>query len=78
LSRNPVLEANENEDEQLKIENMIKVEDIITHQEKNNEVQQLKNRLVSNHNIYYKRKKNISEKFSIEFIKNIHKNMYQL
>jgi len=76
LSRNPVLEANENEEEQLKIVNLIKVEDIITDQEKNKEVQQLKNRLVSNHNIYYKRKKIIlSEKFCIEFIKNVHKNM---
>lgn len=76
LSRNPVLEANENEDEQLKIVNLIKVEDIIIDQEKNKEVQQLKNRLESNHNIYYKRKKIIlSERFCIEFIKNVHRNM---
>lgn len=80
LSRNPVLEANENEEEQLKIVNLIKVEDIITDQEENKEVQRIKNKLVSKHNVYYKRirKKEkilLSEKFCVEFIKNIHENM---
>lgn len=55
LSRNPVLESNENEDEQLKIVNLIKIEDIITDQEKNKAVQQIKNKLIEKHRVYYKK-----------------------
>ncbi|CAK1600487.1 unnamed protein product [Parnassius mnemosyne] len=38
LSRNPVLESNENTDERLKIVNLIKLEDIFTDQNKNKEI----------------------------------------
>jgi len=74
-----VLEHYENEDEQLKIVNLIKFEDIFSDQNKNNELQKNKNRLISKHSIYYKkiRKKEkiiLSEAFSIELIKKMHKN----
>lgn len=80
LSRNPVLESEENKDEQLKIVNLIKLEDILTDQEKNEEVQDRKNKLISKYNVYYKkvRKKEkiiLSEEFSVKLIKNIHENL---
>ena len=56
LSRNPVLETNQNEDEQLKLVNLIKVEDI-TDQEKNKAIEQTKNKLIEKHRIYYYKKK---------------------
>lgn len=52
LSRNPVLEADKNEDEQLKIVNLITLEDIITDQKKNKAIQQIKNKLIEKHRIY--------------------------
>ena len=42
LSRNPVLESEENTDEQLKIVNLITLEDIVMDQNKNEEIQQKK------------------------------------
>jgi len=38
LSRNPVLDSNENEKEQLKVVNLIKLDEILADQEKNEEV----------------------------------------
>lgn len=77
LSRNPVLEPNENEDEQLKIVNLIKSEEIISDQEKNEDLQIEKKKMIQKNKIYYKkiRKKEkivLSEKLSVEFIKKIH------
>lgn len=61
LSRNPVLEPNENQEEQLKV-NLIKLKDIKEDQEKNEYLQSRKEKkLKSDHNKYYKksRKKTI-------------------
>lgn len=55
LSRNPVLQAYENKDEVLKTVNLIKLEDIITDQEKNEKLQCEKNTVIMKNNIYYKK-----------------------
>jgi len=57
LNRNSVLKSDENIDEQLKVVNWIKLEDILTHQNKNEEVQHNKSRLIEKHNIYFKKLK---------------------
>lgn len=77
LSRNPVLEPNENQDEQLKIVNTITLEDILKDQEKNENIQSQKNKLITKNNVYYKKLKKtekiiISERFSIQFMKDVH------
>ena len=77
LSRNPVLEAHENKDEILKLVNLIQLKDIIADQEKNEELQQKKDRMILKNRIYYKKIKTkekiiLTEKFSKEFIKKIH------
>lgn len=77
LSRNPVLEPNENEDEQLKIVNLIKSEEIISDQEKNEDLQIEKKKMIQKNKIYYKKIREkekivLSEKLSVEFIKKIH------
>lgn len=80
LSRNPVLEANKDIHEQLKIINLITLNDILADQEKNENIQQYKKNLLYKNKIYYKRIKKqekilLSEEFSIKFIKLIHENM---
>lgn len=80
LSRNPVLESHENKDEQLKVVNLIKLEEIIEDQNKNQEIQNRKNKLTEKLQIYLKKIKNkekiiLSEEYSIEFIKRVHKYM---
>lgn len=80
LSRNPVIEANKDIHEQLKIINLITLNDIITDQEKNENIKKYKNILMYKNNIYYKRIKKqnkilLSEEFSVKFIKLIHENM---
>lgn len=80
LSRNPVLEPDENMDEQLKIVNLIKLKDILEDQDKNEDIQRRKDRLISKHDVYYKKVKKkekiiLSERFSTDFIKNIHENL---
>lgn len=80
LSRNPVLESYENMDEQLKIVNFIRLKDIVTDQEKNEDIQHRKDKLILKQDVYYKKVKKkekiiLSEKFSMEFIKNIHENL---
>ncbi|CAK1595115.1 unnamed protein product [Parnassius mnemosyne] len=80
LSRNPVLESNDNTDEQLKIVNLIKLEDIVKDQNKNEEIQNNKNKLIEKQSIFYKkiRKKEkiiLSEELSIKLLKNIHENL---
>lgn len=80
LSRNPVLEADENKDEQLKVVNLIALEDILTDQKNNEEIKYKKNRLIEKQNVYLKRIKNrekiiLSEQFSIRLLKTIHENM---
>lgn len=76
LSRNPVLTSNENENEQLKVVNLIKQEDIITDQNNNEEIQNNRDKLIKKNEIYLKKEKIIlSEEFSLIFLKNIHKNL---
>lgn len=80
LSRNPVLESDENTDEQLKVVNMVKLEDIIKDQNKNEEIQNKKTKFIEKHNIYFKKIKvkekiMLSEEFSKELIKKIHQNL---
>lgn len=55
LSRNPVLESNQNEEEQLKVVNLINLEDILKDQEKNGEVKTMKNIIVKNGICFKKR-----------------------
>lgn len=80
LSRNPVLGLEENKEEQLKIVNLIKLEDIIIDQKRNGDIQNRKTKLNTKHNVYYKKVKKkekivLSEEFSIKLIKNVHKTM---
>lgn len=74
LSRNPVLEAHENEDEQLKLVNLIKLNTIIEDQWNNENLQKNKNKMILKDNVYYtkiktKEKIVLSEDFSIKLIK---------
>lgn len=80
LSRNPVLSANGDLDDTLKIVNLIKLTDIISDQEKNEELQNKKNSLIFKNNVYYKKFKNsekiiLTEEFSKQLIQNVHENM---
>lgn len=77
LSRNPVLEPSENQEEVLKVVNLVKLEDILSDQDKNDDLRQNKNKLNFKNNVYFKqigRKEKIilSEDFSKKIIKNIH------
>lgn len=77
LSRNPVLQPNENEDESLNILNLITLEDIQNDQEKNEELNAKTNKVIQKDKIYYKKigKKDkiiLTEEVSKQFIKNIH------
>jgi len=67
LSRNPVLE----------IVNLIKSEEIISDQEKNEDLQIEKKKMIQKNKIYHKKIREkekivLSEKLSVEFIKKIH------
>ena len=80
LSRNPVLESNENTEEQLKIVNLISLQDILSDQNKNEEIQNKKNKLIQKQNIYFKKIKKkekiiLTEEFSVKLIKKIHENL---
>lgn len=55
LSRNPVLESDENTDKQLKVMKLIKLEDILTDQNKNEELQNNNSKLIEKHNIFFKK-----------------------
>lgn len=77
LSRNPVLDPIENEEETLKIVNLLKLEDIKKDQEQNS-IEKNKKDIVSRDGIYYRKMKNkekiiISEEFSKIIIKEVHK-----
>lgn len=77
LSRNPVLQSNENEDESLKILNLITLEDIYNDQKRNVELKEKTNKIIQKNKISYRRIGNkdriiLSEEFSHQFIKNIH------
>jgi len=78
LSRNPVLGCQEDEDDQLKIVNLIRIEDIYEDQKKNEDIKTDKDKLFFKKNLYYKRVKKkekiiLSEEFCKKFIENTHK-----
>lgn len=80
LSRNPVLDPNDNLEEQLKIVNIITLENILKDQKQNIEIQMKKDKFISRDNIIYKKQKYkekiiLSEKFSIQLLKDIHENL---
>lgn len=80
LSRNPVLEPEENKEEQLKIVNLITLEDIIMDQNKNKDIQTNKDKIIQKQNVYYKKIRNkekiiITERFSIKLIQQVHKDL---
>lgn len=57
LSRNPVLEPNDNTEDFLKIVNLINMQDIKKDQDTNINVQDGKSKFILENNIYYKNKK---------------------
>lgn len=78
LSRNPVLEPQENEKDILKVTNLIKIEDILKDQIKNKDIQHNTNKLIFKNNLYYKkiRKKQkiiLTEKLCKTLIEDTHK-----
>jgi len=79
LSRNPVLESVDNTEETLRIVNTIKMQEIKKDQDENIALKELKKKIIDEHGIIYKQSKNkkkivLSEKLSIELIRNIHIN----
>gem|GEM_PF-1416539 len=77
LSRNPVLEPNENSDDILRIANLVNWEDIKNDQRKCTELKSNNNKLILKNGIYYKKSKRrdkilLSEEFSKTLLKNIH------
>lgn len=77
LSRNPVLESNENVDDVLKVINLISIEDIKNDQLKNLYIQNNKRKLLWENGIYFKKykKKNkilLSEELCKNLIRNVH------
>ena len=77
LSRNPVLEPEENEDEILRIVNLIKFEEIENDQKENENLKTAQRNIYQKNNIYYKKTKDrskiiLSEDFSKSLIKKVH------
>lgn len=80
LSRNPVLEPEDNKEEILKIVNLIQIEEIMTDQEKNEAIEKNKEILIHKNKIYYKKIKKqekiiLSEEFSKKLIKQVHEDL---
>lgn len=79
VQRNRVLEATANEDGQLKMVDLIKIEGILADQKTNEDMQNIRNRLVEN-NVYFKkaRKKEkivLQGGFNLKVFKAIHENL---
>lgn len=79
LSRNPVLESDKNTDELLKVVNLVKLQDILIDQNKNEDIQRNKNKLIEKNKVYLRKVRKrekiiISEEFSIKLLKEVHKN----
>jgi len=55
LSRNPVLEPNENKEGVLKIINIMKIDEIKIDQEKNKMIQKIRQKLIEKDGIFYKK-----------------------
>lgn len=80
LSRNPVLESEDNKEELLKIVNLIQIKDIVEDQEKNETIKEKKQNLIHKNKIYYKKIKKhekiiLSEEFSKKLIKKVHEDL---
>ncbi|KPJ14174.1 Retrotransposable element Tf2 155 kDa protein type 1 [Papilio machaon] len=80
LSRNPVLDENDDSDDRLKLVNMITLNEIVTDQENNLNIQNNKSNLILKDRVYYKKIRNrekiiLSENFSKILIKDVHENM---
>ncbi|EFN62039.1 Retrotransposable element Tf2 155 kDa protein type 1, partial [Camponotus floridanus] len=77
LSRNPVLNPDDNTEEKLKIVNFINMKEIMEDQKTNEEIQEKREKLFEENGLYYKKTKNnkkilLTESFSINFIKDVH------
>lgn len=77
LSRNPVLEDNDNDEEILKMVNLITLDDIKADQQKNEKIKVKKPKLIERNGILYKKNRNrekviLSEEASVRLIKEIH------
>lgn len=77
LSRNPVLDPEDNKEEILNIVNLIQIDDIKTDQEKNETIKNKNKHLEQKNGIFYKRARNkdkiiLTEEFSKRLIKEIH------
>ena len=77
LSRNPVLEPQEDENDKLKVVNLINLENILEDQKKNKDIKPNINRLNFKDNLYYKKARNkekivLSEEFSKKLIEDTH------
>ncbi|KAK9886172.1 hypothetical protein WA026_015683 [Henosepilachna vigintioctopunctata] len=77
LSRNPVLDAEEDEEDKLKVVNLIKLEDILRDQDHNTAIKNNMDKLNFKNNLYYKKTRNrdkilLSEEFCKHLIKKIH------
>lgn len=77
LSRNPVLEDNDKDEEILKIVNLITLDNIKADQQKNDKIRKIKNKLIERNGILYKKNRNrekiiLSEESSVKLIKEIH------
>ncbi|CAH2085844.1 unnamed protein product [Euphydryas editha] len=80
LSRNPVLESEDNKEDLLKIVNLIQIKDIVEDQEKNENIIEKKHNLIQKNKIYYKKIKKhekiiLSEEFSKKLIKKVHEDL---
>jgi len=78
LSRNPVLEPQEDEEDKLKIVNLIKIEDIIQDQKGNKKLANNRDNLIFENNLYHRKERKkkkivLSEEFCKKLIENIHK-----
>lgn len=77
LSRNPVLDPSDNTDDVLKVINLINLVDIKYDQNKNQDLQNERNKLILENQIYYKRNKRgkkivLSDEFCKTLLKNVH------
>lgn len=78
LSRNPVLEPQEEEEDKLRIVNLIQLEDILEDQKNNQDIQPKKDKLIFKNHLYYAKARNkekiiLSEKFCKQLVENTHK-----
>jgi len=83
LSRNPVLEPNENKEDLPKIINIMKIDEIKTDQGKNEMIQKIRSKLIEKNGIFYKKVRNkegiiLSEELSTKVIDDIHKEWFHI